>query len=140
MSGIYSIECFTTVRGLGMGKYGPSIVLSEEAVAAFMAVKLTNKNLQTIVVQHISESVPKSHLGQALFYEDTAFLRSLTVGGQCACLGIDGGAISYLGTEAVRYHPHNIDSAEQSAVALSAWLVWFNLAISLTDIRMPYAT
>jgi len=141
-SGLYSIDYFNTERGLGMGGYGPSIVLAGVAVKALLEVKMDTIHIRNAMLERIDKSLKggRRDMGQAIFHEDTLMLKSLSVGGNCACLGIDGNALSDMREgQSVRYHPHNIDSAEQSAAALSAWLLWFNGAIAFTSIEQPYA-
>lgn len=141
-TGLYAIDYFTTERGLGMSQYGPSIVLAGDTVKALLQTKMDVSLIRNAMLERIEKSFKgrHCHMGQAIFHEDTLMLKSLSVGGNCACLGIDGNALSDMREgQAVRYHPHNIDSAEQSSVALSAWLLWFNAAICFTSIEQPYA-
>ena len=125
-----------------MSRYGPSIVLAGDVVKALLQVKMDTTHIQNAMLERIDKSLKggSHHMGQARFHEDTIMLKGISVGGNCACLGINGDALSDMENgESVRYHPHNIDTPEQSAVALSAWLLWFNGAIAFTSIEQPYA-
>lgn len=137
---LYSIDNFNTERGLGMGHYGCNIVLAKEAVSEILGIEL--KRINPALVNTLTERVKKSirHAQPNFhFHKDSFMLTSFQIGGQCACLGIDGSELLRLGSENVRYSPHNIDSPEYAAVLVSTWLLWFNSVISLTDLHQPYA-
>jgi hypothetical protein len=143
--GLYSIDCFDTRLGLGMGMYGFSITLAEPIVSALLKTK---RSSEAPLLEMIKNQLVKSHkrdFGGCMtgYFEDTWLLTDLRVEGNCACFGIDGNARSNLREsdreQNIKYNPHNIDSPEQAAIILSAWLVWFNSIITLTEFELPFA-
>lgn len=136
---LYSILNFNTERGAGMGQYGCTIILAKEAVAELLLTKRDDtapliQMLEYRIRHSISHAQPSFR-----WHEDTWLLTSFQIGGQCACLGIDGNCLGRLGTENVRYNPHNIDSPEHAAAALSTWLLWFECAVTQTQLKQPWA-
>lgn len=147
ISGLYSIECFNTRSGLGLGGYGPPIVLHKAVVKAI--VNLENKRdekvpLYKMVLGNLKDSTTGSNhnLARLDFYEDTWFLTTIVIGSGCACFGIGGDGLSSIQSNSlqnIRYSPHNIDSAAESSLILSTWLLWFNNVVALTDFELPHA-
>lgn len=77
---------------------------------------------------------------RVVFHEDTAFIRSLSVEGDCACLGIDGmlfeGLIGEGGWDGVRkvdFHTHNVDTRQQAFDLLSVFTYWVDLVEALAE-------
>lgn len=60
------------------------------------------------------------------FLEDTGFLRSMAVEGNCCCLGMNGGLIDsdWGRLETIRYDGHNIDSKTQAYDLLTIFNFW----------------
>lgn len=143
--GLYSIEGFDTRLGLGMGRYGFSITLAEPIVKALLNTKRDDfVPLAIGVKERLVKSHKKDYGGcHVEYYADTWLIRSIRVEGDCACFGIDGSTVSALTDKNrernIKYNPHNIDSPEQAAIILSAWLLWFNHIICLTDFEQPFA-
>lgn len=137
MQGLYTIEDFNSERGQERGMYGFSIILAQPVAEAIIKAEKRDETclLFTMLQDRLNNSVETCDRRYAClsFHEDTWLLRSIVVGGQCACFTFSrpiGGS--------VRYSPHNIDSREQAAAILSTWLLWFNHVITLTDFTQPY--
>lgn len=143
--GFYSIDCFDTRLGLGMGMYGFSITLAEPIVSALLKTK---RNSDAPLLGMLNEQLVKSHRRDyhgcdVGYFENTWLLTNLKVEGDCACFGVDGNTRSSFRNPKrernIKYNPHNIDSPEQAAILLSAWLLWFNHVISMTEFELPFA-
>lgn len=146
--GFYSIEDFNSEPRGVRGSYGSlRIVLDAEAVAAIMQLaERRNESIPfyTNVLERIRRTVHQADAPFARldFHADSWLLLGMHVGSGCACFSVNGDRRSKLaGGEAVTllYECHNIDSSEQATAIVSAWLLWFNEVILLTDLRQPRA-
>lgn len=88
-----------------------------------------NDTTRRLFIQKIQEVVGYVYT-QVIFYEDTAFIRSLSVEGDCACLGIDGSSFSrmaetkFKGERFIDFHTHNVDTKAQAFDLLAAFSFW----------------
>jgi hypothetical protein len=140
-AGLYAIDHFSTERDQGMGMYGCSITLDAEVVKHLLKTKRNPKApMLEMLQERLVRSLPKHSDPSIRFYEDTWLLIGMTVGGQCACMGIDGGFDPDKASRSgIRYSPHNIDSVQQAAAIVSAWLLWFNgILPTFTPYRLPF--
>lgn len=66
---------------------------------------------------------------KATFLDDTAFLRSMAVEGNCACLGVSGTTIdaNWSDEGSVSYNGHNVDSKSQAFDLLSIFSFWIEI-------------
>lgn len=140
-AGLYAIECFNSEKGLGMGMYGFSIVLAAEVVKHLLETnRAPDAPMHEMLQDRLVKSLDKYSDPTLRFYGNTWLLIGMTVGGNCACIGIDGGfRPDVASSRGLRYRPHNIDSREQAAAILSAWLLWFNGVLpTFTPYQLPY--
>lgn len=94
-STFYAIRNFNTERGAGMGGYGFSVDLRADVVAALLETKRDeNAPLNVMLELRIQNSLRSNYPPTFHFYNDTWFLRSMTIDVQCACVGIDGSRLS----------------------------------------------
>ena len=73
---------------------------------------------------------------RASFWKDTAFLHSMAVEGNCACLGVGGAEIDkdWGGLDVVTYNGHNVDSKIQAYDLLTIFSCWVETAEALLPI------
>ncbi len=83
--------------------------------------------------KHIREIVGYKY-ARATFLNETAFLSSMAVEGDCACLSVDGGILdsdwSYM--DSITYHGHNVDSKAQAFDLLTIFIYWVDVVEALT--------
>jgi hypothetical protein len=64
------------------------------------------------------------------FLDDTLFLRSFSVEGNCACMGVCGGILdrNWDNERVITYNGHNIDSKEQAYDIMTVFSYWVDTA------------
>ncbi|MFA6973190.1 MAG: hypothetical protein WC238_00425 [Parcubacteria group bacterium] len=111
-----------------------SCVFSIELDARF-AEKARNFHFEN---QHIFEERIREIIGykyaRATFLNDTAFLRSMSVEGNCACLGVSGNLLDadWSGRDVIVYNGHNVDSKAQAFDLLTIFTYWVDIVEALT--------
>lgn len=65
---------------------------------------------------------------RATFLDGTAFLRSMSVEGNCACLGVSGTILDsdWSGKKVIEYSGHNVDSKGQAFDLLTIFTFWID--------------
>lgn len=83
--------------------------------------------------EQIREIIKYKH-ARATFLDDTAFLRSMAVEGDCACLGVGGDILDadWSGRDVITYNGHNIDSKTQAFDLLTIFTYWVDIVEALT--------
>lgn len=71
---------------------------------------------------------------RATFLDDTAFLRSMAVEGNCACLGVSGNLLDsdWSDGKIIIYNGHNVDSKAQAFDLLTIFTYWVDIIEALT--------
>lgn len=71
---------------------------------------------------------------RATFLNDTLFLRSMAVEGDCACLGVDGRILDsdWSSEKFITYNGHNVDSKAQAFDLLTIFTYWIDIVEALT--------
>lgn len=137
-----SLEAFYSIESFNSSKterdYDLCIILHKEVVE-----KLLNSDLKrdenSFLYKQLTERLFNSlgvydrGLARLTFYEDTWLLKGMQVGQNCACFTSRLNRGSHL-----RYDPHNLETLEMAAAALSTWLLWFNYVVSMTDLKLPF--
>lgn len=120
----------------GFGQSGFSISLAPELAGKFKLLKRNDDApLKSMLLDYMKKSVAEYDraLCRIEFLDDSWLIRSMAVGGQCACFGIDGMSIDLIRRgdygSSVSYNPHNIDNPQQASAILGTWLLWFNHVI-----------
>lgn len=69
---------------------------------------------------------PSNEYARATFFNDTAFLGSMSVEGDCACLGVSGDVLDsdWSKMETIKYEGHNVDSKAQAFDLLAIFVCW----------------
>ena len=134
----YTIDGFSGRYATSPGGRGFSIELHQTFVGPILKARRNPEvPLNRMIEETLLGSVELYDKGHARvrYLEDTWFLLGIQIGGQCACLSIDGGDCDMLtrfdenvaaGMRSIMWNPHNIDTPRQAAAALATWLVWFN--------------
>lgn len=88
---------------------------------------------QDIFNKRICEIVEYKY-ARAIFWNDTAFLRSMSVKGNCACLGMSGSLLDsdWSDRDVITYSGHNVDSKEQAFDLLTIFTYWVDIVEALT--------
>lgn len=123
----------------GPSRSGFSIVLHKDFVAQMLKHNRSEGECVTTIMKDIlRETVGKANLmpSPIRFHGDTWLLKSLHVGGNCACFSSNA---TLLGDRHLRFDSHNLDEPIQAACVLSMWLYWFNNVITLTEFDTPFA-
>lgn len=111
-----------------------SCVFSIELDARFAekARRFCFKN-QRIFEENIREIIGYKY-ARATFLDDTAFLRSMAVEGDCACLGVSGDILSSDWSEkrVITFNGHNVDSKAQAFDLLTIFTCWVDVVEALT--------
>lgn len=83
--------------------------------------------------KHIREIVGYKY-ARATFLSDTAFLRSMAVEGNCACLGVSGNLLDsdWSRERVITYSGHNVDSKAQAFDLLTIFTYWVDVVEALT--------
>ena len=83
--------------------------------------------------EHIREIVGYKY-ARATFLNDTLFLMSMAVEGNCACLGVGGSILDsdWSGREVISYSGHNVDSKTQALDLLTIFTCWVDVVEALT--------
>jgi len=111
-----------------------SCVFSIELDARF-AEKARNFRFEK---QHRFEEHTREIVGykyaRATFLNDTLFLRSMAVEGNCACLGVDGSILDsdWSSGKFITYYGHNVDSKIQAFDLLTIFTYWVDIVEALT--------
>lgn len=76
----------------------------------------------------VREIVGNKH-ARVAFLRDTAFLRSMAVEGDCACLGVSGTLIDtdWSNKDIITYGGHNIDNKTQAFDLLTIFTFWIDI-------------
>jgi len=88
--------------------------------------------------QRIFEGMIREMIGyeyaRATFLDDSVFLRSMSVEGNCACLGVSGDILDsdWSKMETIKYEGHNVDSREQAFDLLAIFTCWIEFVEALT--------
>ena len=71
---------------------------------------------------------------RATFLNETVFLSSMAVEGDCACLGVDGSILGsdWSHSDFITYHSHNVDSKAQAFDLLTIFTFWIDIVEALT--------
>jgi len=90
-------------------------------------------NNQHIFEEHIREIIGYKY-ARATFLNDTAFLRSMAVEGNCACLGVSGNLLDsdWGDREVITYNGHNVDGKAQAFDLLTIFTYWVDIVEALT--------
>jgi|GEM_PF-1152911 len=111
-----------------------SCVFSIELDARFAekARKFTFEN-QRAFENLIRENVGYEYV-RATFLGNTAFLGSMSVEGNCACLGVSGDILDsdWSKLEIIKYEGHNVDSKAQAYDLLTIFTHWVDFVDALT--------
>ena len=130
MNPVYSIVGWSRRNDIALG----SCVFSIELDARF-AEKARNFHFenQYIFEERIREIIGYKH-ARATFFNDTAFLRSMAVEGNCACLGISGTILDsdWGDRDVIGYNGHNVDSKTQAFDLLTIFTYWVDIVEALT--------
>lgn len=130
MNPVYRIVGWSRRNDITLG----SCVFSIELDARF-AEKARNFHFEN---QHRFEEHVREIIGykyaRATFLDDTAFLRSMAVEGNCACLGVSGSILDsdWSGREVIEYNGHNVDSKAQAFDLLTIFTYWVDIVEALT--------
>jgi len=112
-----------------------SCVFSIELDARF-AEKARNFHFegQRIFEEDVREIIGYKY-ARATFLDDTAFLRSMAVEGDCACLGVDGNILSadWSKKKTITFNGHNVDSKAQAFDLLTIFTHWVDVVDALTS-------
>lgn len=88
--------------------------------------------------QHIFEERIREIIGykyaRATFLNDTAFLRSMAVEDNWACLNVSGNLLDsdWTGREIITYNGHNVDRKAQAFDLLTIFTYWVDIVEALT--------
>jgi len=130
MNLVYRIVGWSRRDDVGLG----SCVFSIELDARF-AEKARNLKFekQRFFEERIREIIGYKY-ARATFLNDTAFLRSMAVEGNCACLGVSGNLLDsdWTGREVITYNGHNVDSKAQAFDLLTIFTYWVDIVEALT--------
>ncbi|MFA6048130.1 MAG: hypothetical protein WCV59_03840 [Parcubacteria group bacterium] len=130
MKPVYRIMGWSRRSDISLG----SCVFSVELDARF-AEKARNFHFenQHRFEEHIREIIGYKY-ARATFLDDTAFLRSMAVEGNCACLGVSGNILDsdWSGTDVITYNGHNVDSKAQAFDLLTIFTYWVDIVEALT--------
>jgi len=130
MKPIYRIMGWSRRSDITLG----SCVFSIELDARF-AEKARNFHFehQRKFEEHIREIVGYKY-ARATFLGDTAFLSSMAVEGDCACLGVGGSILDsdWSHNDFIEYHGHNVDSKAQAFDLLTIFTYWVDIVEALT--------
>lgn len=130
MKPVYRIMGWSRRSDITMG----SCVFSIKLDARF-AEKARNFHFEK---QHRFEEQIREIVGykyaRATFLNDTAFLSSMAVEGDCACLGVDGRILDldWSHDDFIEYHGHNVDSKAQAFNLLTIFIHWVDVIEALT--------
>lgn len=130
MNAVYKLIGWSRRNDIDLG----SCVFSIELDARF-AEKARNFHFEN---QHIFEERIREIIGykyaRATFLNDTAFLRSMSVEGNCACLGVSGNLLDsdWSGRDVIVYNGHNVDSKAQAFDLLTIFTYWVDIVEALT--------
>lgn len=82
--------------------------------------------------KHIREVVGYEY-ARATFFDGTLFLGSMSVEGNCACMGVSGDILDsdWSKMETIKYEGHNVDSKEQAYDLLTIFNCWIEFAEAL---------
>jgi hypothetical protein len=88
---------------------------------------------QHIFQNHIREIIGYDY-ARATFWNDTAFLTSMSVEGNCACFGVSGNILEsdWSDQDVIVYSGHNIDYKEQAFDLLTIFTYWVDIVEALT--------
>ncbi len=88
---------------------------------------------QGIFERHIRDIIGYKY-AQAIFLDETAFLRSMSVEGNCACLGVSGNVLEsdWTDGDVIIYNGHNIDNEKQAFNLLAIFTQWVEVVEALT--------
>lgn len=83
--------------------------------------------------EHIREIIGYKY-ARATFFDDTDFLRSMTVEGNCACLGVSGNILDsdWSSRDVITYNGHNVDGKAQAFDLLTIFTYWVDIVEALT--------
>lgn len=122
---VYRITGWSQRRDISIG----SCVFSVELDARF-AEKARNFHFenQRRFEEHIREIIGYSY-ARATFLDETFFLRSMAVEGNCACLGVSGDVLDsdWSGVDIITYHGHNVDCKAQAFDLLTIFTSWIEV-------------
>jgi hypothetical protein len=130
MNPVYKIIGWSRRKDIDLG----SCVFSIELDARF-AEKARNFHFEN---QHIFEERIREIVGykyaRATFLNNTGFLRSMSVEGNCACLGVSGNLLDsdWSDRDVIVYNGHNVDSKAQAFDLLTIFTYWVDIAEALT--------
>jgi hypothetical protein len=130
MKFIYKLIGWSRRNDIDLG----SCVFSIELDARF-AEKARNFHFekQDIFNEHIRRMI-RYEYARATFFDNTAFLRSMSVEGNCACLGMSGNLLDsdWSSMDVIVYNGHNVDSKAQAFDLLTIFTYWVNIVEALT--------
>jgi len=130
MDPVYKIIGWSRKNDMGIG----SCIFSIELDACF-AQKARNLHFegQRIFEKNIREIVGYEY-AQAMFLDETAFLRWMSVRGDCACLGVSGDVLEsdWTDEDVITYNGHNVDNKTQAFDLLTIFTQWVDVVEALT--------
>ena len=130
MKFIYRLRGWSCRNDIDLG----SCVFSIELDARF-AEKARNFHFekQHIFNEHIRRMI-RYEYARATFFDDTAFLRSMSVEGNCACFSMSGNLLNsdWSGLDIIEYNGHNVDNKVQAFDLLTIFTYWIDIVEALT--------
>jgi hypothetical protein len=127
---VYEITGWSKWPNVDMGAYVFSINL--DPTFADMTRKFQFR-YQDRFEERIREMVGYKY-ARATFLEGTGFLRSMSVEGNCACLGVSGNILNqdWSKERFIQYNGHNVDSKGQAYDLLSIFTMWIETMQAFT--------
>ena len=124
---VYRIVSWSRRAITNLGSCCFSIELDTNFAKQARELKFTNEQQRKF--QEMIQELVDYKYAKTTFLDDTAFLRSMAVEGNCACLGVSGTTINaHWGDEgSISYHGHNVDNKTQAFDLLSIFCFWIEI-------------
>lgn len=95
-------------------------------------------------VQGVVQKMVGYKYARANFWEDTCFISSFSVQGDCCCLGVSGSELPRINApfpqhKTITYNSHNVDTRNQAFDLLSAFVFWIETAQEMSTGGITYA-
>ncbi|MEI8343734.1 MAG: hypothetical protein WCF93_02150 [Candidatus Moraniibacteriota bacterium] len=121
---LYRVSGWSRRVDISMGACVFSVELDASFAEKTRELKLSYEQ-QSKFEQYIREIIEYEH-ARVSFWNDTAFLRSMAVQGNCACLGVEGMILErdWGGFDFITYNGHNVDSKIQAYDLLTVFSSW----------------
>lgn len=130
---VYEIRGWAKRTDIALGSCCFSVMLDARFAERARAKKLSSEQQHRIL--SMAREIIGYNLARVSFFEDTALVQSVSVEGDCACLGVSGRDMddNWSQMTAICYGGHNIDSREQAYDLLAIFLLWIDVIGFVVD-------